>query len=138
MISGALMSIQGVWNTQVTKVTGVWVSNMWVQSTALVVAILIWFFSGRESIGTIMKVEPRYLLAGGVLGVGITWTVIKSMEALGPAKAVMMIVVTQIIIAYIIQVFGLFQVEKVAFEWRKVCGALVAIIGLLIFTAGDA
>ena len=35
LISGALMSIQGVFNTQVTKTTGVWVSNGWVQITAL-------------------------------------------------------------------------------------------------------
>ena len=32
LISGALMSIQGVFNTQVTKTAGVWVSNGWVQS----------------------------------------------------------------------------------------------------------
>ena len=27
LLSGALMSVQGVFNTQVTKTTGVWVSN---------------------------------------------------------------------------------------------------------------
>ena len=27
LISGALMSIQGVFNTQVTKLTSIWVSN---------------------------------------------------------------------------------------------------------------
>ena len=30
LLSGALMSVQGVFNTQVTKTTGVWVSNGWV------------------------------------------------------------------------------------------------------------
>ena len=37
LISGALMSVQGVFNTQVTKTTGMWVSNGWVQFTALLV-----------------------------------------------------------------------------------------------------
>ncbi len=138
MISGALMSIQGVFNTQVAKVTGIELSNMWVQCTAFIVAIFIWLFTGREPILNLMKVEPRYLLTGGILGVGITFTGIKSMNALGPAKAVLLIVVTQIILAYLIQVLGLFQVEKVAFEWRKVIGALVAIVGLWIFNGGDA
>lgn len=29
LLSGALMSVQGVFNTQVTKTTGLWVSNIW-------------------------------------------------------------------------------------------------------------
>lgn len=133
MISGALMSIQGVWNTQVTKTTGLWVANMWVQFTALLACICIWAYMGRDSITTLVKVEPRYMLAGGILGAGITWTVIKSMDALGPAKAVLFIVVTQIIIAYLIELFGLFQVAKAEFEWRKVIGVGITLIGLWIF-----
>lgn len=73
------------------------------------------------------------MLAGGILGAGITWTVIKSMDALGPAKAVLFIVVTQIIIAYLIELFGLFQVAKAEFEWRKVIGVGITLIGLWIF-----
>ena len=30
LLSGALMSVQGVFNAQVTKTTGIWVSNGWV------------------------------------------------------------------------------------------------------------
>ena len=73
------------------------------------------------------------MLLGGVIGAFITLTVIKSMDALGPAQAVMLIVISQIIVAYLIEVFGLFGVEKVAFQWRKVIGALVAIVGIFIF-----
>lgn len=133
MISGALMSIQGVLNTQVTKTTGLWVANMWVQLTALIACICIWAYKGRDSIVSLAKVEPKYMLLGGILGAGITWTVIKSMESLGTAKAVLLIVITQIIIAYLIEIFGLFQVTKVAFEWRKLVGIVVALSGLWIF-----
>ena len=31
LISGALMSVQGVFNTQVTKASGIWVANAFVQ-----------------------------------------------------------------------------------------------------------
>ncbi len=34
LLSGALMSVQGVFNAQVTKTTGIWVSNGWVQLSA--------------------------------------------------------------------------------------------------------
>ncbi len=137
MFSGLLMSVQGVWNTQVTKTTGMWVANMWVQFTAFLFCLLIWFIMGRDSIGTISKVEPRYMLAGGILGVGITWTVIKSIESLGPAKAVLFIVVTQIAVAYLIELLGLFQVEKQPLELRKVAGLLLAIVGTWLFHGGN-
>ena len=65
------------------------------------------------------KVEPKYLLLGGVIGAGITWTVIKSMEQLGPAKAALLIVFSQLIIAYLIELFGLFGVEKQRWNGEK-------------------
>ncbi len=48
LLSGALMSIQGVFNTQVTKTTGVWVGNGWVQFTAFAVCLAMWLFTGRD------------------------------------------------------------------------------------------
>ena len=133
LLSGALMSVQGVFNTKVTDTTGIWVANVFVQFTALLVCIAAWLFTDRFSIMAISKVEPKYMLLGGVIGAGITYTVIKSMDMLGPAKAVMLIVVAQLLIAYVIELFGLFGVEKQGLEWRKVIGMIVAIAGIIIF-----
>lgn len=44
LVSGALMSLQGIFNTEVTKQTSIWVSAGWVQFTALITCILFWFF----------------------------------------------------------------------------------------------
>lgn len=133
LLSGALMSIQGVFNTQVTKTTGMWVSNGWVQLSAFLVCALMWAVMGRDDITLIAKVEPRYMLLGGVIGAGITWTVIKSMSSLGPAKAALLIVVAQLIVAYLIELLGLFGTEKVQFLWYKAGGLLLALIGIAIF-----
>lgn len=133
LISGALMSIQGVFNTEVTKQTSIWVSAGWVQLTAFLTCVIMWMFTGRSQVAGVLQVEPWYMLTGGIMGALITYTVIKSMGTLGPAKAALLIVVAQIIIAYGIEVFGLFGVEKVGFEWKKAIGALVAIIGIVIF-----
>ena len=73
------------------------------------------------------------MLLGGVIGAGITWTVIKSMAQLGPAKAALLIVISQLIVAYVIELFGLFGVEKEPLEWRKVGGMALALIGVAIF-----
>ena len=133
LLSGALMSVQGVFNTQVTKTTGMWVSNGWVQLTAFLVCAGAWLVTGRDSIGNLWKVEPKYVLLGGVIGAGITWTVIKSMEALGPAKAALLIVISQLIVAYVIELLGLFGVDKEPLEIRKIIGMSIALIGVAIF-----
>ena len=77
--------------------------------------------------------EPKYMLAGGVIGAFITFTVIKSMGSLGPAKAALLIVVSQILVAYGIEVLGLFGVDKAGFQWRKAIGAAVAVAGIIMF-----
>lgn len=133
MLSGAFMAVQGVFNTQVTKTTGMWVSNGWVQFSALIVCIIAWLITGRDNIATLAKVEPKYVLLGGAIGAGITWTVIKSMEQLGPAKATLFIIATQILVSYLIELFGLFGVDKQPFDWRKVIGLGVAVVGIVIF-----
>ena len=73
------------------------------------------------------------MLLGGAIGAFITYTVIRSMDALGPAKAVMLIVVAQLAVAYIIELFGWFGVEKQPWEWRKAIGMAVASVGIVIF-----
>ena len=133
LISGALMSIQGVFNTEVTKQTSLWVSTGWVQLSAFLVCVTAWFFTGRDHISALWQVENKYTLLGGVIGAFITVTVIQSMGALGPARAAMLIVVSQLLIAYVIELFGLFGVEKAVFQWRKAIGMAVAIVGIVIF-----
>lgn len=133
LLSGALMSVQGVFNTQVTKTTGMWVSNGWVQFSAFAVCLAVWLLTGRDSLSAIAEVQPRYMLLGGAIGAGITWTVIKSMEQLGPARAALLIVISQLIIAYVIELAGVFGVEKAPFEWRKIIGMAIALIGVTLF-----
>ena len=133
LISGALMSIQGVFNTQVTKTSGIWVANAFVQFSALLVCLAAWLITDRSSFGTLMKVEPKYMLLGWAIGAVITYTVIKSMEMLGPAKAVMLIVIAQLIVAYVIELLGVFGTDKQPLEWRKVIGMGIAIAGIVIF-----
>lgn len=133
VLSGALMSIQGVWNTQVTKQSSLWVSTGWVQLTAFLVCVAAWFFTGRDSIETLWQVENKYTLLGGILGTFITVTVIRSMGKLGPAQATMLIVIAQLVVSYLIEMFGLFGVEKQPFEWKKLAGTAIVVAGIVLF-----
>ena len=133
VLSGAVMSIQGVWNTGLTKQTSLWLANAFVQFSAFVVCLLIWLFADRTNVARLAQVSPKYLLAGGVMGVFITYSVIVSMNKLGPAKAVLLIVIAQIAVAYLLELFGLFGTEKAAFQVRQLIGMAVAVLGLIIF-----
>ncbi len=133
LLSGALMSIQGVFNTQVTKASGIWAASAFVQFTALVVCMGAWLIMERGSLMQVFTVQPKYMLLGGAIGAFITYTVIRSMDMLGPAKAVLLIVVAQLLVAYLIELFGLFGADKQPWEWRKAIGMAVAVVGIIIF-----
>lgn len=134
LISGALMSIQGVFNTGVTKQTSIWVCASFVQFTALIVCLGAWVVRGREgSFSELIKIDNKYLLLGGVMGALITYTVIRSVDSLGPARANMFIITAQMLVAYLIELFGIFGAEKVEFEWRKLVGIVIIIVGIITF-----
>ena len=133
LISGALMSIQGVFNTQVTKTSSTWTASAFVQLTALFVCIGAWLFTDRSNPMRVFQVQPKYMLLGGAIGAFITYTVIQSMNRLGPAKAVLLIVVAQLAVAYAIELLGWFGVEKQPWEWRKAIGMALAVAGIIIF-----
>ena len=130
------MAIQGVFNTGVTKATGPWITNSFVQLTAFFVCAAFYLFSemGKTSVGDLFKIDHKYMLCGGVIGAFITFTVIKSMAAIGPAQATLAIVISQILVGYLIEVFGLFGVEKTDFLWNKLLGIAVALVGLILYS----
>jgi transporter family-2 protein len=134
VLSGALMSTQGVFNTGVTKQTGLWVCASFVQFTALLVCLCAWFSTGRQgSFAGLFKIDNKYMLLGGVLGAMITYTVIKSVDTLGPARANMFIISSQLIVAYLFELCGLFGCEKAPFELRKLIGIIFIVAGIIIF-----
>lgn len=134
ILSGALMSIQGVFNTGVTKQSSIWVASGFVQFTALLVCVAAWFVTGRQgSVAALFAIDNKYMLLGGAIGAFITYTVIKGVDILGPAKANMFIIVTQLLVAYFIELFGLFGTQKASFDVSKLIGMALLIAGIVVF-----
>ena len=112
LLSGALMSVQGVFNTELTKQSSLWVSTGWVQ-----IFLLCWFvfclvFYRRQSIGTLARVQHKYILLGGVMELFITIYRFRACLLLDLPKRLMFIVVAQLAVAYLIELMGLFGVEQ--------------------------
>lgn len=66
LISGALMSLQGVFNTEVTKQSSIWAAAGWVQATALITCVVLYFCTGRGEIWGMFSIDRKYMLLGGV------------------------------------------------------------------------
>ncbi|MGN0317515.1 MAG: DMT family transporter [Lachnospira sp.] len=133
IISGILMSLQGVFNTNVTKSSSMWVAAGFVQLTALATCVVMWAFSGRPKLTAVFNVENKLYLLGGVLGAFITYTVVKSIAGLGVTKAELTIVVAQVAAAYLIELFGLFGSEETQFSLTRFLSLLVAVGGVCMF-----
>lgn len=133
IVSGALMSIQGIFNTNVTKSSSIWVAAGFVQLTALATCLIMWFFNGRPEVSGVLRVDNKVSLLGGVIGAFITLTVVKSVSELGIAKAEITIVVAQVIVAYLIELFGLFGSKKAEFSWLKLLALIIAAGGVFMF-----
>lgn len=134
VVSGMLMSVQGVFNTGVTQKSGLWIAAAFVQITAFIVCIIAWLVTGREgTLGDIFHIESKYMLLGGVMGAFITITVVKALEGLGPARSAMIIVIAQLLCSYIIELFGWFGIEQSSFEWKKLIGMAAAVTGIILF-----
>ena len=131
IVSGALMSIQGIFNTNLTKSSSIWVTASFVQLTALITCVVMWFVDGKPNVWGLFSVQPKVSLLGGVIGAFITFTVVKSVSELGIAKAEITIVVSQVIVAYLIELFGLFGSKKADFSFKKLLGIALAVAGVI-------
>ena len=132
MIAGASMSIQGVWNTRLSEKIGLFESNVIVQGTAFVLGLLVMFFFGKGNFRELTNTPKLYWL-GGALGIVITVTVMLSIKDLSPTYAISVILIAQLLVAALIDAFGLFGSEQVPFLWNKYVGLILMIGGVVLF-----
>ena len=132
IIAGAAMSIQGVMNTRLGEKIGLYESNAFVQGTAFILSLAAVWIAGKGSFRAVTEVNKLYLL-GGALGLLITITVMLGMGKLSPAVAVSVILIAQLLVAALINAFGIMGTEKEEFGWNKYVGLALMIGGMLLF-----
>lgn len=132
IISGISMTLQGVFNTRLGEKVGTWETNVIVQGTALILTLIILMFFGKGNFRAIKEVNKLYLL-GGILGVIIIFTVMKSIGSMGATLGIGIILIAQLASAGIVDAFGLFGTERISFGFREFLGMGIMIIGIIIF-----
>ena len=132
IVAGMAMSVQGVMNTRLGEGIGNTEANAFVQATALVMALIVLLFWRQGIFTQLGQVNKLYWL-GGVLGIVITLAVMLGIKSLGTTLAISVILISQLLVAALIDAFGLMGSEKVAFGWNKYVGLALMTGGMLVF-----
>ena len=132
IIAGMAMSVQGVMNTRLGEGIGNMEANTFVQGTAFALALIVLIFWRQGSFTALGQVNKLYWL-GGVLGIVITLTVMLGIKSLGTTLSISIILISQLLIAAVIDAFGIMGSEKVAFGWSKYVGLALMTGGMLLF-----
>ena len=131
IVAGMAMSVQGVMNTRLGEGIGNMEANAFVQGTAFALALIVLLFYRQGSFAQLGGVNKLYWL-GGVLGLVITLTVMLGIKSLGTTLAISIILISQLLVAALIDAFGLMGTERVAFGWQKLAGLALMTGGMLL------
>ena len=132
ILAGAAMSVQGVMNTRLSEKLGLYESNAWVKGPAFALSLLAMWIWGQGSFRELGQTPKVYLL-GGALGLVITLTVMLAIGRLSPTIAISTILISQLLVAAVIDAFGWLGAERVAFHWNKFAGMALMIGGVVLF-----
>jgi len=136
ILAGAAMSFQGVMDTRLSDRIGLYESNVLVQGGAFVLSVIALLLLGKGNFGELGGTNKIYLL-GGVLGIVITITVMLSIKGLGPTVAISVILISQLLVAALIDAFGILDSERIPFCWQKYSGIALMVAGVLLFRWKD-
>jgi transporter family-2 protein len=126
--SGALMAIQGTFNSTLGKIIGYIESSLVVQLTGTILVGILILVAGNGSFAKAGEV-PWYAWLGGLLGVGIVLGVIASISRLGVGLSTTAIIAAQLLTAYLIDYCGWFGVERIPFNLHKLGGIILIVVG---------
>jgi transporter family-2 protein len=76
---------------------------------------------------------PKQYLFGGVLGLIITMMVMLGIKGLSPTVSISVILVSQLLVAAIIDAKGLLGAERSDFGLTKIIGVVLMIGGVILF-----
>ncbi len=132
VITGLLIALQGVFNTRVSDKVGFWQANTFIKGTAFIFAFLIILITREVNFRNIKQVNKLYLL-GGIMGALIVFGVMKGISYSGASYAITVIVVSQLLFTFIVNVFGLFGEEVIQVTVQKVVGLIFMVVGVVMF-----
>jgi transporter family-2 protein len=133
VVAGAMITIQSVLNSALGKKMGNLGSVLVLTIVSIcVLLILIILFPTTADLKNIPGISEWYLYIGGVLGVAILAAPIFLVPRIGATSTLTALVVGQLLLALIIDQFGLFGFPKIEINLMRVIGILLLVSGAFL------
>lgn len=129
VLGGASAAVQSPINSVLGKRIGILECGLWSFCTGALLLILLVTFFGKGHLSEVTAV-PKWQLIGGVLGVIAVTAMIISAPQLGIGLATVCLLFGQIVVAILIDTFGLFGVEVVPLDYNRIIGVALMVVGI--------
>ncbi|EPE63431.1 hypothetical protein L479_00159 [Exiguobacterium sp. S17] len=135
-VAGAFISVQAAVNAKMNVYLGAWATTVLVFIVGFVGSLVpLALFGGN--IRGVFDISPIYAL-GGLLGVGVVFCVMRSIQLLGPTLSVSIILVSQLIWALGVDLFGVFGMQQLSLSPGQVIGLMILLLGVIVFKQAQA
>ncbi|KXZ40414.1 transporter family-2 protein [Alkalithermobacter thermoalcaliphilus JW-YL-7 = DSM 7308] len=131
-IIGGLISIMVMFNGTLSNAYGGYMSNVIIHSVGLLCIIFILIFT-RSKLRIDFKL-PLYLYSGGAIGVFTILFNNLTFPVLGVSIPLALGLLGQSVFSIVIDHFGLFGLETIKFEKRKLIGLSFIALGIFVMT----
>lgn len=133
VLSGTFIALQGIFNAKLGYAVGPWLSVTIVHFVGLVLALAIYFFKRDADLEAFRRV-PWYYSLGGLFGVFVVFGELTAIQQLGVTWAICILLVAQLIGAFLIDVNGWLGVKRKPMNTGQVMGLALMVIGIGIYT----
>ncbi|WP_214764108.1 DMT family transporter [Exiguobacterium sp. s141] len=133
VFSGTFIALQGIFNAKLGYAVGAWMSVTVVHLVGLVLALLIYAFK-RDADMTAFRRVPWYYSLGGLFGVFVVFGELTAIQQLGVTWAICVLLVAQLIGAFLIDVNGWFGVKRKPLNQGQLTGLALMVAGIGIYT----
>lgn len=133
VLSGTFIALQGIFNAKLGYAVGAWLSVTIVHFIGLILALSIYAFK-RDADMTAFRRVPWYYSLGGLFGVFVVFGELTAIQQLGVTWAICVLLVAQLMGAFLIDLNGWFGVKKKPVNQGQVMGLALMVVGIGIYT----
>ncbi|MBN8594296.1 MAG: DMT family transporter [Anaerolineae bacterium] len=137
LVSGIAVGLQSVFNLALEKHIGLAGLMLWLHFIGFIVAVPVVLLVDPGAYGKIFSLRtaglPFYVLLGGVLGLIVVPGVTFAIQRSDPAITFSVIMIGQLVIALVMQQFGLLGVERANIHINQMLGLGLIVIGVGVY-----
>lgn len=133
-LGGACITLQGIANTRISDDIGTWQAATITQLTGFIMAFLILLFVRDGKWQGFKQVKPLYLI-GGAFGAIVIYSNVVSIQRIGVTLSISAILIAQLILTFIIDSNGWFELEKQKMKLPQFIGIGMMIAGVVILSS---